>query len=85
MKQPHLCMNQYFILNIKLILHYILPNVPDNTVEPMLTTIFSHWPASFLAPANSSYTRSCFNTFCISHLSRTVKATKVGVKRSQML
>ena len=84
MKQPSLCMNQYFILNIKLILHYISPNVPDNTVEPMLTTIFFTL-AGFLAPANSSYTRSCFNTFNISHLSRTVKPTKVGVKRSQVL
>ena len=42
---------------------------------------FSHWPATFLAQANSLYTHSCFNTFHISHLFRTVKPTKVGVKR----
>ena len=48
MKHPYLCMIQYFILNIKLILHYILPDVPDRTVKPLLTTNSSHWPATFL-------------------------------------
>ena len=48
MKHPYLWIIQYFILNIKLILLYILPNVPHHTVEPLLTTISSHWPATFL-------------------------------------
>ena len=51
------------------------------SVEPLMT-IFSLWRATFHAPANSSYTRSCFDTLYIGHLSRTVTATKAGVKRS---
>ena len=49
------------------------------SVEPLMT-IFSLWRATFHAPANSSYTRSCFDTLYIGHLSRTVTATKAGVK-----
>ena len=87
MQHPYLCMNQYFILKTKLILHYISPNVQDSTVEALLTTISSHWPATLLVscPGKQFIHSLLFFHFLYRPPLRTVTATNVGVKGTQML